>query len=129
MQGSTEKGTYKVVTLLDAVAATTTSDALVIAGAKKATLYFTRASHGSGSSAFSVTVSGDGATFVPFNKLITNVTNTNAQDQTRVGSVSLAANGTEMASLDLSVDAVYAMKVTATETTDGVHTCKVLLEF
>jgi len=128
MQGATEKDTYSVKTLLDAVTATTTSEEIVIAGARKVSFMFTRANHAAGSTAFSVEVSLDGTTYVAYNKLISDVTNTNAQTLTRVASVSLAANGSAYASLDLTSDAIYSIRVTATETTDGTHTAKVIIE-
>lgn len=127
--GAVSKGTYQLYTPLDAVTATTTSGAIPIAGARKVTLYMTRADHSSGSTAFSVTVSGDGTTFATFNKIIQNATNTNVQNLTRVSSVTLSSNTTEIASLDLEHDSAIEMKVTATETTDGTHTCKVLVEY
>ncbi len=128
MQGATEKDTYSVKTLLDAVTATTTSEEIVIAGAKKVSFMFTRAAHAAGTSTFTVEVSLDGTTYVAYNKLISNVTNTNAQTLTRVASVVLAANGSTYASLDLDHDAIYSMKVTATEATDGTHTAKAIIE-
>jgi len=111
-------------TPLNAVVATTTSEAINIQYAEKVTLEFTRANHSVGSSAFTVTVSIDGETYVAYNKIISNVTNTNGQDLTRVATVTLAADGSSVASLDLSQDTFRFMKVTVTETTDGTHTCK-----
>lgn len=128
MHGAIEKDTYRVQTAIDAATATVTSEEIVIAGAKKVSFMFTRADHSAGSSAFSVEASLDGVTFVAYNKLISNVTNTNGQTPTRVASVSLAANGSAYASMDLENDAIYAIKVTATETTDGTHTAKVIIE-
>jgi len=78
---------------------------------------------------FDVDVSIDGETYVDYAKLITNVANTNVQDLTRVASVSLAANGTSMASMDLQHDSFYTMKAKATETTDGTHTIKALIQY
>jgi hypothetical protein len=129
MNGSITKGTYHLSTPLNAVTATTTSEEIVIAGAKKVSFMFTRAAHGSGSSAFSVEVSLDGTTYVAYNKLISNATNTNGQTLTRVTSVSLAANGSAFATMDLEHDAVYSIRVTATETTDGTHTAQMLVEY
>jgi hypothetical protein len=128
-QGGISKGTFNLYTPIDAVTATTTSSAIPIAGAKRITLFLTRANHSAGSTAFTVTVSGDGTTFVGFNKLITNVTNTNAQTPVRVGTVTLSSNTTETVSMDLSTDVFLEMKVVATETTDGTHTAKVLVEY
>lgn len=129
MNGAVTPGTYQVLTPINAVTATTTSEELIIAGAKKVSFMFTRANHSAGSSAFSVEVSLDGTTYVAYSKLISNVTNTNAQTLTRVASVSLAANGSAFASMDLESDAIYSIKVTATETTDGTHTAKMLVEY
>lgn len=113
---------------LNAVTATSTSEAINIEGATKITWFFTRANHSSGSSAFSVTVSVDGSTYVTFNKLISNVTNTNAQTLTRVASVSLSSDTTSEVAMDLEHSSYRWMKVTVTETTDGTHTAKCFIE-
>ena len=110
---------------LNAVTATTTSDPIDIENAEKVTFAFTRANHSAGSSAFAVEVSVDGDNWVTFNKLIDNVTNTNAQQLTRVASASLASNTTKVYSMDLAHDSYRFARVTVTETTDGTHTAKV----
>lgn len=127
--GATEKGTFRVVTLLNGATANATSEEVVVAGAKKITLFFKRADHTAGSSAFDVDVSYDGTDYVNFNKLISNVTNTNAQMLTRVGSVTLSSNTTEMASMDLQYDTVYCMRVNVVETTDGTHSAFAVIEY
>ncbi len=119
----------KLITALDAVTATTTSSAIDVKGAKKVTIMGTRADHAAGSSAFSVTVSVDGTTFVAYNKLITNVANTNSQTHVRAANFSIGANGSEFASMDLSVEAFSNIKVVVTETTDGTHSANVLVEY
>lgn len=126
--GGIQKGTYEVVTALNAVDATTTSGAIQIQGAKRITWYFQRTNHSSGSSTFSVDVSVDGTNFVDYNKLISNATNTNAQTLTRVASVALASNTASIVSMDLEHDTFYSMKVTATEDTDGNHTAIAIIE-
>lgn len=118
----------EVIVALNAVDATTTSNAIDIQGAKKISLVFTRTNHSAGSSAFSVDVSLDGTTWIAFNKLISNVTNTNAQTITRVASVSLASNTSSVVDMDLATGTYSKMRVTATETTDGNHTAKVMIE-
>lgn len=128
MQKAITKGTYNVSTPINAVTATTTSEEIIIAGAKKVSLMFTRANHSAGSSTFTVEVSLDGTTYVAYNKLISNVTNTNAQTLTRVASVALASNTSTVVSMDLENDAFYSMKITATEATDGTHTAQCLIE-
>ncbi len=129
MQGSIEKGTYKVLTLLDALTASGSSNPVVIAGAKRITLFLTRADHAAGTSTFDVDVSLDGTTYVDFNKLITNAANAISEGLVRVASVALAANGTTMVSLDLEHSSFYTMKVNVVEGTDGTHSCKALIEF
>ena len=115
--------------LLDAVTVTTTTDEFSLEGAKRVSFQFTRSNHGSGSSAFSVTVSLDGVNYVTYNKLIDNVTNTNAQTLTRVASVSLASNTSKVYSMDLTQDYYKYAKVTVTETTDGTHSATAYIEY
>lgn len=116
-------------TPIDAVTATTTSAAIDFTGVKKATWFFTRANHSSGSSTFTVEVSFDGVTWVAYNKLISNVTNTNAQDLTRVASVALSSDTTSTVAMDLQHDAYPYARVTATEATDGTHTAELVREY
>jgi len=118
----------ELVKVLDGVTATTVSEPVNIENAEKVTLFFTRANHSAGSSAFAVEVSIDGVNWVTFSKLISNVTNTNAQNKTRVASVSLAADGTTAVDMDLENSIYRHMRITATETTDGTHTAKALIQ-
>ena len=118
----------RLVTALNEVTATAESNAIAVAGAKKITLAMTRANHSSGSSAFSVTGTVDGTTYVTLNKLITNVVNANTETKVRAASVSLGANGSELAEIDMEGLALLAIKVKVTETTDGTHTAKVLIQ-
>lgn len=120
--------TPELIKVLDAVTATTTSEPVNIENAEKITLMLTRTNHSAGSSAFAVTVSIDGITYVTFNKLISNVTNTNAQTKTRVASVSLASDTSSAVDMDLENSIFRWMKVTVTETTDGTHTVKALIQ-
>ena len=119
--------TPELIKILDGVTATTTSERIYIEDAEKVSLVFTRANHSAGSSAFAVEVSIDGETWVTFSKLISNVTNTNAQEKTRVASVSLASNTSTTVAMDLENDIYRWMRVTVTETTDGTHTAKALI--
>lgn len=129
LQGSIQRDTWELKTPINAVTATTESEEIVIAGAKKITLFFTRANHTSGSTLFDVDVSLDGTTYVDFAQLITNVINGITEGKVRVASVSLSSNTTSAVSMDLDNSAFYSMKVKATETTDGTHTVKVLIEY
>ena len=118
----------RLITVLDAVTATKTSSAQNISGAKKVTFFFKRANHSAGSSAFKVSGSIDGTNFVDLNSLIEDLTNTNVQDYTRVTTVTLSADGTKVASLDLTHLCLESIKVTVTETSDGTHTATMLIE-
>lgn len=118
---------HTLLTPINAVTATTTSDPINIEDAVKISWFFTRANHSSGSSSFAVTVSVDGETYVTFSKLISNATNTNAQTLTRVAAVALSSNTTSEVAMDLEHSTYRWMKVTVTETTDGTHTAKCLI--
>lgn len=107
---------------LNAVTATTTSDAIDITGASKVSLEFKRSNHSAGSSAFKVQVrlSKDGS-WIDYNKLIDNVVNAIAEGLVRVGSSSLASDTSKFYSMDLQHDNFFEMRVVVTETTDGTH--------
>lgn len=99
----------------------------VVAGAKKISMYFgrgdTTGQGNAGSSLFKIQVSADGSTWVDYNKLIDNVTNTNSQTLTRVASKTIsAATSTVQVSLD-PTDSIYAVRCVVVETTDGEHRC------
>lgn len=100
----------------------------VVAGAKAVSVFFSRdAGTGSnnGSTAFNVQVSYDGSNWVDYNKLVSNVTNSNSQTLTRVANVTItAATTTTMVGVDVQNDAIYAIRCIVVETTDGSHSCK-----
>lgn len=110
----------ELITALSAVTATATSDAINIEDAKKVILQYKRADHSSGKTVFSATVSVDGTNYVTYNKWIVNAANAIAEGVTRVGSVTLSANGVGFLTMDPD-DSFKWIKVTATETTDGTH--------
>lgn len=120
----------KQVTALNAVSDTTTSNAIEIVGAKKVTILGQRANNGTGTSTFSVLVSIDGTNFVAYNRLITNVANTNAQTHVRAASFAIVnSNGYEFASLDLEQETFSHIQVKVTETTDGTHSAFVRIQY
>ena len=107
-------------TLLDAVTATTTSDPINVERYRHIGFQFKRADHSAGSSAFTVEGTVNGVDWTALNMIVSNVTNTNAQTRTRVASVTLSSDTTALAWLeDLIV--LKAVRVVATETTDGTH--------
>lgn len=110
----------ELITALSAVTATATSGAINIEDAKKVILQYKRADHSSGKTVFSATVSVDGTNYVTYNKWISNLANAISEGVTRVGSVTLSANGVGFLTMDPD-DSFKWIKVTATETTDGTH--------
>ena len=95
---------------------------------------FTRADHSSGSSQFEVLGSVDGTTFAAVMLVKTIAadagTGTAGEDigYTRALSTTLSANGSEVWAVDLKYHNYKQLKVKVTETTDGTHTAKVLIE-
>ncbi len=98
----------------------TTSGGIGGNGFGRASLQFTAASITSGNCVFTVDVSNDGSNWTAYNRLTTNATNTNAQTDTRVASITLNANGSSVVTLP---DPFAFYRVTAVVTTDGLYTC------
>lgn len=118
----------EVIKVLNDVTSTTESQPVSIEGAKKVVLVYKRSDHSSGKTVFSATVSVDGSNYITYNKWISNATNTNSQDITRVASVDTgAADVTGFLTMDPDDGFVY-IKVTATETTDGTHAAWLYIE-
>lgn len=132
--GVIQAGTYRLYP--NALAATTTnatSTAINVAGAKKVSLFFSRGdttgTGNTGASTFRVWVSGDDSNYVIYNKLIENFENTKTEDITRVATSTLTGTSTKTLSMDLSTNGFLGIKCVVVETTDGNHTCKVLVEY
>lgn len=115
--------------------ATTTSASVDLKQAGRVSFAFKRSNHASGSTAFKVQVSPDpfsipdaSSIWVDYNRLITNITNTNTEEITRVGSISLSSDTTAIASMSPE-DAFAKCRVVATETTDGTHNAWVIVQY
>jgi acyl-CoA synthetase (AMP-forming)/AMP-acid ligase II len=120
----------KVITALNAVTATTTSNQIPISSFKRVAILYRRANHSAGSTAFTVTAgfaedAGTDPTMTAYNMLIDNLTNTNAQMPTRINSKTLSADGDAMVWMDPACPATH-IAITATETTDGTHSAFVI---
>jgi hypothetical protein len=123
----------KVITALDAVVATTTSNKFFVGGAKRIAFLFRRAAHSAGSSLFTVNIGLESEdtvtpTMTATNMLIDDLTNTNTQNLTRVANHNLAANGDAILYLDPVVLCNW-ISVTVTQTTDGTHSAWIVLEY
>ena len=122
--GTTTSATSTDVTYIDS-SGRVDNGYMVIGAAEEVSVYFGRSTGGgnSGTSTFRIQISDDGSNWYDYNKLISNVTNTNAQTVTRVASVALTGTSTAMVSLDPD-DAIYAIRCIVVEATDGTHRCR-----
>lgn len=109
-------------TLLDAVtAATTTSRSVGVDNASRLSLMIYATAITSGNGVFTVEVSNDPTLgWVPYNRLTTNVTNTNAQNDARVASATLSSNTTAILFFPPG-DTFNYLRTTCTRTTDGTY--------
>ena len=108
---------------LDAVTATTTSRGIPMGPNGRTSIQFIAASISSGNGVFTVAVSNDNTNWIAYNKLTTNITNTNAQTDTRVASVTLSSNTSAVVSIPENFGFI---RVTATRTTDGAYSAVVV---
>lgn len=97
-----------------------------IAGVRRATIFMTTTGNWPNTTSL-VDVSADGTNWVTYNKIISNVTNTNAQTITRVATVA-CNNTTAIATLDLSNDAFAYMRIYPTRAA-GNMTMYLVLEY
>jgi len=111
-----------IVKALNAVTATTTSEAIPLGPLGRTSLQFIASGISSGNGVFTVLVSNDGVNFIAYNRLTTNVTNTNAQTDLRAASVTLSTNTSAVVSIP---DAFAYLKVVVTRTTDGTYSAVV----
>ena len=112
------------VNVLDAVTASVANTAAPTHDCSKRQLksiQFTCSGHTSGNGAFGVEVSNDGVNWVVYNRLISNVTNTNAQFDTRVAAPTLSSNTSAIYFFPTS-DYFRYIRVFVAVTTDGTYT-------
>lgn len=135
------------ITALNAVSATTTSKKFWVGGAKRIGIQLRAASITAGNGAFAIKTSlepfelaqaatfdefnnphgGTGITVTALNLFIDNVTNTNAQNFTRVNGTTLSANGDKFLWLDPQTLANW-LEITVTRTTDGTYSAWIVVE-
>jgi len=120
----------------DATASTTvpsTTKGLSIRGTRRVTIVAQRSGHVAGSSVVSVkftakdrpTATSD---FGIYNRLISNVTNTNVQEITRVASITLSSNTVEFISLSPE-DILPWIQIGMTRVTDGTNNLWLVSDF
>ena len=117
----------KVIKIFEGGAATQTSNAIDILGAKRVTLFCKRAGHTAGNTVFTGQI-GVGTDFAAYNKWISNVTNTNVQGETRVANLTLSSNSVGFLTMSPE-DCAEFIKITATRNTDGSHSAWLVLDY
>lgn len=107
----------RTVTMLNASKATTTSSAIGIKNAKKITLFLSTdiPTALKATTTIGFMVSEDGTNYFNYNRLIDNVTNTIAQNLTRVETKTFTATGTALVSLDLADMGFNYLKASTTQ--------------
>lgn len=97
------------------------SERLSIGAKLDVSLQFIASGISSGNGVFTVEVSNDGVNWVAYNRLTSNVTNTNAQTDTRVASVTLSTNVSSIVTIP-TTDVFAFMRAKVVATTDGTYT-------
>lgn len=106
--------------VLNAVTVDTTSGAQDVSMRTKLSLQFIASGISAGNGVFTVDVSNDGTNWVAYNRLVTNVTNTNVQADTRVASVTLSSNTSTIVFFPVG-DYFRYLRVSVDLTTDGAY--------
>jgi len=110
-------------TLLDGVTATTTSKGVDLSERADYSLQFSAAG-GSPSGVFTVELSNDnGTTWTAYNRLISNVTNTNSQSETRVANVTLGGIGSAFLFIAHGEGMGMLRVILTTATTTSSYSC------
>lgn len=107
--------------MLDGVTATTTSEAFAVNERQNKSIQIICSGHASGNGAFTVEISNDCTNWTAYNRLTSNVTNTNVQGDTRVATKTLNANGSDFLFFPHGDSFAY-IRITCTVTTDGAYT-------
>jgi len=110
-----------VLNAITASVANTVAPAYDTAKRQAKSIQFTCASHTSGNGVFGVEVSNDGTNWVVYNRLIPNLTGTNAQTNAHVAAPTLSTNTSAIYFFPAD-DLFRYLRVFCTITTDGVYT-------
>ena len=129
--------TTKVIALptLTAYATLTTpgvSEKIYIGSYKKIGICLKRTNHASGNSAFTIQASMEEKdtvtpTMVAYNMAVKNLTNSNAEHETRVNGLTLAADGSDFLWINNDYH-INWLQITAVNTTDGKATAFLLVQ-
>lgn len=107
-------------TMLNAVTATTTSAGYDVGDRYNKSIQVFATGITSGNGVFTVDVSNDDVNWTAYNRINSNVTNTNTQTDARVASVTLSSNTSAMILIP-DGDHFNYVRITCTRTTDGTY--------
>lgn len=106
--------------MLAAVTTTTTSAPVPVNQAGRLSIMVLSSAVSSGNGVYTVQVSNDGINFANYNRITSNVTNTNAQNDARVASVTLSTNTTNFLFFPPGDTFAY-LRTIVNVTTDGSY--------
>lgn len=114
--------TQNIVALNAVTASVANTVAPIIDGslAQFKSIQFVCTGHSAGNGAFGLEVSNDGTNWVVYNRLVSNVTNTNSQTDTRVAAPTLSSSTSSIYFFPEG-DYFRYMRVFVTVTTDGAY--------
>lgn len=113
----------KKYVLLSGVTATTTSNGAPINNAGRASIQIQASNITLGSATFTFEVSNDGLNYLTYNRMTSNVTNTNAQTDARIASVLLNTSSGSMLFIPPGDTFNFIrVKATVNNSTDGNYT-------
>jgi hypothetical protein len=111
----------KAIKMIDAAVADTTSEYFVVGDREAMSFQFIASGISTGNGILTVEISNDGTNWVQYNRLTTNVTNTNGQNDTRVASLTLSTNTSAFLFVPHGDHFEY-VRVKLDMTTDGTYT-------
>lgn len=110
-----------LVVALDAVTANTTSSMIAVGKRRLHSIQVKAADISSGNGLFKVQVTNDnGTTWTDYKRLVSNVTNSNVQNDTKVATLTLSANGSDFLFFP-SGDHFQGIRISCHRTTDGTY--------
>ncbi len=107
--------------MLNAVTATTQSAPIAVNNCGRLSIMLLSSAVSNGNCVFTVDASNDGANWAAYNRLTTNVTNTNTGTDTRVASVTLSSNTTNFLFFPPGDTFAY-FRIKGVVSTDGTYT-------
>ena len=128
-------GVIEIVTTESEITADNTAVAVPCAGAKRIGIVFTEGGTvNNRSGVLTITTSLDGTTFYAYSMLISNTANSNAQNLTRVASITRATAGTDICWMTPeTLGTIIALKtnldITDGDSPTGNYTIKVIIEY